>query len=92
MKIFSDELIAQAVEDLHIADLSRATIGEVLLTAQYLENKTGIPFIRMDQGSPGLPVNRYGVEAERLLLTGEWDRSILPLQVYRNLKTRHHVL
>ena len=72
MKIFSDELIAQAVEDLHIADLSRATIGEVLLTAQYLENKTGIPFIRMDQGSPGLPVNKYGVEAEKAAL----DRGV----------------
>ena len=72
MKIFSDELIAQAVEDLHIADLSRATIGEVLLTAQYLENNTGIPFIRMDQGSPGLPVNQYGVEAEKAAL----DRGV----------------
>ena len=72
MKIFSDELIAQAVEDLNIADLSRATIGEVLLTAQYLENKTGIPFIRMDQGSPGLPVNKYGVEAEKAAL----DRGV----------------
>ena len=72
MKIFSDELIAQAVSDLHIADLSRATIGEVLLVAQYLENKTGIPFIRMDQGSPGLPVNQYGVEAEKAAL----DRGV----------------
>ena len=45
MKIFSEELVEQAVRDLHIADLSRATIGEVLLVAQYLENKTGIPFI-----------------------------------------------
>ena len=72
MKIFGDELIAQAVEDLHIADLSRATIGEVLLTAQYLENRTGIPFIRMDQGSPGLPVNQYGVEAEKAAL----DRGV----------------
>lgn len=72
MKIFSDELIAQAVSDLHIADLSRATIGEVLLVAQYLENKTGIPFIRMDQGSPGLPVNHYGVEAEKAAL----DRGV----------------
>ena len=49
MKIFSEELVEQAVRELHIADLSRATIGEVLLVAQYLENKTGIPFIRMDQ-------------------------------------------
>ena len=55
MKIFSEELVSRAVSDLHITDLSQATIGEVLLTAQYLETATGIPFIRMDQGSPGLP-------------------------------------
>ena len=72
MKIFSEELVEQAVRELHIADLSRATIGEVLLVAQYLENKTGIPFIRMDQGSPGLPVNKYGVEAEKAAL----DRGV----------------
>ena len=72
MKIFSEELVGHAVEDLHIADLSQATIGEVLLVAQYLEKATGIPFIRMDQGSPGLPVNRYGVEAEKAAL----DRGV----------------
>ena len=65
MKIFSEELVAKAVKELNIADLSGATIGEILLVAQYLEKETGIPFIRMDQGSPGLPVNHYGVEAEK---------------------------
>ena len=72
MKIFSEELVDKAVSELHIADLSRATIGEVLLVAQYLENHTGIPFIRMDQGSPGLPVNQFGVEAEKAAL----DRGV----------------
>ena len=72
MKIFSEELVAQAVNELNIADLSCATIGEVLLVAQWLENKTGIPFIRMDQGTPGLPVNKYGVEAEKAAL----DRGV----------------
>lgn len=72
MKIFSEESVEQAVADLHIADLSKATIGEVLLVAQYLEKQTGIPFIRMDQGSPGLPVNRHGVEAEKAAL----DRGV----------------
>jgi len=72
MKIFSEELVEKAVKELHVADLSKATIGEVLLVAQYLEKETGIPFIRMDQGSPGLPVNRYGVEAEKAAL----DRGV----------------
>lgn len=72
MKIFSEELVEQAVSEVHVADLANATIGEVLLLAQYLEKATGIPFIRMDQGSPGLPVNRYGVEAEKAAL----DRGV----------------
>ena len=72
MKIVSEELVEKAVKELHIADLSRATIGEVLLVAQYLEKETGIPFIRMDQGSPGLPVNQLGVEAEKAAL----DRGV----------------
>ena len=72
MKIFSEELVAEATRELCVADLSRATIGEVLLVAQYLERKSGIPFIRMDQGSPGLDVNRRGVEAEKAAL----DRGV----------------
>ena len=72
MKIFSEELVNKAVQDLHIANLSSATIGEVLLVAQYLEKETAIPLVRMDQGSPGLPVNRYGVEAEKAAL----DRGV----------------
>ena len=72
MKVFNDSLVAEACRFNNVTDLSNATIGEVLLVAQYLENKTGIPFIRMDQGSPGLPINRYGVEAEKRAL----DRGI----------------
>lgn len=72
MKIFSEELVKEACDKSHVADLGHATIGEVLLVAQYLENKTGIPFIRMDQGSPGLPVNKFGVEAEKRAL----DRGV----------------
>lgn len=68
MKIFNEELVAEACSVKSVADLSNATIGEVLLVAQYLEEKTGIPFIRMDQGSPGLPINKYGIEAEKAAL------------------------
>lgn len=68
MKIFSEALVEEARRANHVADLSQATIGEVLLVAQYLENQTGIPFIRMDQGSPGLPANHYGIEAEKKAL------------------------
>lgn len=65
-------MVSEAARVNHVADLSHATIGETLLVAQYLEEKTGIPFIRMDQGSPGLPANSYGIEAEKAAL----DRGV----------------
>ena len=67
-KIFNEELVAQIANEKKVADLSQATIGEVLLVASELEKRTGIPFIRMDQGSPGLPANRVGIEAEKAAL------------------------
>lgn len=72
MKIFSNTLVEEACRHAHVTDLTRATIGETLLVAQYLEQQTGIPFVRMDQGSPGLPANHYGVEAEKAAL----DRGV----------------
>ena len=71
-QVFSEELVSQVVNELNIANLGQATIGEVLLVASTLEKKTGIPFIRMDQGSPGLPANRVGIEAEKAAL----DRGV----------------
>ncbi len=71
-QVFNEELVADVVSKLKIANLSQATIGEILLVASSLEERTGIPFIRMDQGSPGLPPNLIGIEAEKAAL----DRGV----------------
>ena len=68
MRVFTEDAVARACRECAVTDLSHATIGEVLLVSQFLEEETGIPFIRMDQGSPGLPANRYGIEAEKKAL------------------------
>ena len=51
MKIFSEELVEKAVKELHIANLAQATIGDVLLVAQYLEKETDRN-IRLPQECP----------------------------------------
>lgn len=71
-QVFNEDLVASVVKELKVADLANATIGDVLLVASRLEELTGIPFIRMDQGSPGLPANRIGIEAEKAAL----DRGV----------------
>ncbi len=84
MKIFSEELVEKAVKELHIANLAQATIGDVLLVAQYLEKETGIPFIRMDQGSPGLAANQIGIEAEKAALDRGVGSQYIPDFLFRN--------
>ena len=67
-KVFNEDLVASVAREMKVADLQNATIGDILLVASRLEELTGIPFIRMDQGSPGLPANRVGIEAEKAAL------------------------
>ncbi len=64
-RVFTQELVSQVVDELNITNLENATIGEVLLLASRLEQITGTPFIRMDQGVPGLPPCSVGIEAEK---------------------------
>ena len=67
-RVYSQELIDRVVDEYKITDLEHATIGQVLLLASRLEELTGIPFIRMDQGVPGLEPCRIGTEAEKQAL------------------------
>ena len=61
----SEEEINSVAEQFKITDIEHASIGEVLLMSSELERRTGIPFIRMDQGSPGLPPCTIGLQAEK---------------------------
>jgi aspartate/methionine/tyrosine aminotransferase len=58
------ETIRQAIRRLKIPDLSRATIREVVALASTLERETGLEFIRMEMGVPGLPPPPIGTQAE----------------------------
>ncbi len=68
MRLFAESVLDDLCRSMGIADLDSATIGDVFEFAGLLERRTGVPVIRMDQGSPGLPVNRIGVEAEKRAL------------------------
>jgi len=57
-------IIEKAVEALHIKDFEKATIREVVAIAGIIEQQTGLEFIRMEMGVPGLPASAIGIEAE----------------------------
>ena len=65
MQIPLDNTIIQtAIEELHIKDFSKATIREVVAIANKVEKQTGLEFIRMEMGVPGISPAEIGVQAE----------------------------
>ncbi len=56
--------IREAIKNFNIADFSKATIREVVAISGNLEKETGVEFIHMEMGVPGLPAAQVGVAAE----------------------------
>jgi aspartate/methionine/tyrosine aminotransferase len=57
-------LIDEAIEEFQIANFAKATIREVKAIAERAETASGVEFIKMEMGVPGLPPSAVGVEAE----------------------------
>ncbi len=52
------------LEKLNLTDLNKASIRELVQVVDMLEAETGIRFVRMEMGVPGLPPAQIGIEAE----------------------------
>lgn len=62
--LISSEQVKQVIEKYQITDLSKATIREIVAIVNDLEAISGVPFIRMEMGVPGLPPSEVGIQAE----------------------------
>ncbi len=58
------KLIDETIADFHITDFAKATIREVKAIAANAEAASGVEFIKMEMGVPGLPPSAVGVKAE----------------------------
>jgi aspartate/methionine/tyrosine aminotransferase len=74
----SPSVIRKAIDELHITNFSKATIREVVAIAGKIEKQTGLEFIHMEMGVPGLPAAEIGVKAEIQALK-EGVASIYPV-------------
>lgn len=57
-------LVDTAINEMHLVDLSKATIREVKAIAAKAEELSGVEFIKMEMGVPGIPPSEIGVRAE----------------------------
>lgn len=58
------ELIDNTIREHGIQDFAKATIREVKGVAAHAENESGVEFIKMEMGIPGLPAAQVGVDAQ----------------------------
>ena len=58
------EIVDQLVSELGIKDFAKATIREVKQVAAMAEKQSGVEFIKMEMGIPGLPAAQVGVDAQ----------------------------
>ena len=52
------------IKELRISDVGKASIREIVALVNLVEEETGIKYIRMEMGVPGLPPAQVGVNAE----------------------------
>lgn len=58
------ELVDSLIAKFGIQDFAKATIREVKQVAAFAEQQSGVEFIKMEMGIPGLPAAKVGVEAQ----------------------------
>lgn len=58
------ELIDNTIREHGIQDFAKATIREVKGVAAHAEKESGVEFIKMEMGIPGLPAAQIGVDAQ----------------------------
>lgn len=80
------QLINQAIQDFGIQDFAKATIREVKSIAAFAEKESGVEFIKMEMGIPGLPASQVGVDAQIKALEDGIAHSYPDIQGYPELK------
>lgn len=64
------QAVDEAKASLGLPDFSRANIREIVSVANKVEAATGLKYVRMEMGVPGLPPDAIGTEAEVAALRG----------------------
>ena len=80
------EIVDQLIDSLGIKDFAKATIREVKQVAAKAEQQSGVEFIKMEMGIPGLPAAQVGVDAQVMALKDGIAHSYPDIQGYPELK------
>ena len=65
---FDKDMVAEVLHGMRITNVGDATIRQTVAIAEELEHRTREKFIHLEMGSPGLPANRIGIDAQKAAL------------------------
>ena len=82
------EIVNGLIAKLGIQDFAKATIREVKQVAAMAEKESGVEFIKMEMGIPGLPAAQVGVDAQIKSLQDGIAHSYPDIQGYPELKKK----
>ena len=80
------ELVDELISKFGIQDFAKATIREVKQVAAFAEKVSGVEFIKMEMGIPGLPAAEVGVKAQVESLQNGIANLYPDIQGYPELK------
>ena len=80
------EIVDRLISQLGINDFANATIREVKQVAAMAEKESGVEYIKMEMGIPGLPAAKIGVDAQVKALQEGIAHSYPDIQGYPGLK------
>jgi aspartate/methionine/tyrosine aminotransferase len=80
------EIVDGLIAKMGIQDFAKATIREVKQVAAMAEKESGVEFIKMEMGIPGLPAAQVGVDAQIKALQDGIAHSYPDIQGYPELK------
>jgi ribosome maturation protein Sdo1 len=64
--IVSQDIVKKAMEEVGISSMGKASIREIKKIVDIIEEKSGVRFIRMEMGIPGLPPVEIGCGQRRI--------------------------
>ena len=79
-------LVDNTIRSLGIQDFEKATIREVKSVAASVEKESGVEFIKLEMGIPGLPASEVGVKAQIEALKNGIAHTYPDIQGYPELK------
>ena len=84
---FSEDLLTDALQACNIANAERATIRQTGDIARHMEQASGVEFLHLEMGIPGLRAEEVGVRAEIAALEGGVASLYPPIPGIPELKT-----